>query len=297
MKTSDPRAKPVCSGERSHDKDGVENMANNAEVLVCALDYIEENIASDIMIPELAEACYVSVSGLQKTFKYAFRLSIKEYILRRRFTCAARDLLKTRESVLDIALKYGYSNAESFTRGFSKVWGITPSEYRKTRHFSGHTPKFKVPVVSENAEGDRMSRTKYDLTELYDVIQERKNNAYVCADLCKLMWINNNLGIEAGDAALLELMKRVESACSEDDIFLRIGGDEFVVFTNSEDMTHANEIVEKVTKLNDCKVKCGDKEFPVNVHIGAFKGFYEKHVNVNEMMNQITDGMRKIRGK
>lgn len=269
-------------------------MAKNAEVLINALDYIEENIASDIKISELADACFVSVSGLQKTFTYAFRVSVKEYILRRRFSCAAKDLIKTDDSILDIALKYGYSNAESFTRGFRKIWDITPSEFRRTRHFTGHTPKFRVPENMTILEGRIMGSQKYDLTELYDVIQERKNNAYVCADLCRLMWINDNLGMEAGDAALLELMRRVESACNEDDILLRIGGDEFVVFTTSEDMTHANEIVEKVTAMNNQKIKSGDKEFPVVVHIGAFKGFYEHHVNVGDMIDTIRDGIREI---
>ncbi len=269
-------------------------MAKNAEVLINALDYIEENIASDIMISAIADECFVSVSNLQKTFKYAFGVSVKEYILRRRFSCAAKDLVGSEESILDIALKYGYSNAESFTRGFRKVWDITPSEFRKTRHFTGHTPKFRIPDNCVNLEGRIMSSQKYDLTELYDVIQERKNNAYVCADLCRLMWINENLGIEAGDAAILEMMRRVESACDEEDILLRIGGDEFVVFTTSTDMSHANDIVEKVSAMNNQTIKSGDKEFPVVVHIGAFKGCYEHHVNVDVMLDTIRDGIREI---
>ena len=65
-------------------------MANNAEVLIRALDYIEDNIAGEIMLQELADYCYVSVSSLQKTFKYVFHVSVKEYILRRRFSCAAK---------------------------------------------------------------------------------------------------------------------------------------------------------------------------------------------------------------
>lgn len=268
-------------------------MANNAEVLIRALDYIEENIAGDIMIPELADACFVSVSSLQKTFKYVFRVPIKEYILRRRFSCAAKELLQTEDSILDIALKFGYSNAESFTRGFRKVWGITPSEYRRTRHFSGHTPKFSVTRALDS-EDDRMSRTKYDLTELYDVIQLRRNNAYVCADICGLMWINNNLGFEAGDAALLELMRRVEEACEEEDIFLRIGGDEFVVFTDSEDMSHANEIVEKVAAQNNQEITCGDKTFPLSIHIGAFKGLYSRHVNLDNLFATIKDNIAEV---
>ena len=269
-------------------------MVNNAKVLINALDYIEDHIAGEIMMQELADYCYVSVSSLQKTFKYAFHISVKEYILRRRFSCAARDILQTDDSILDIALKFGYSNAESFTRGFRKIWGITPSEYRKTRHFSGHTPKFSVQNMYLNSEDDAMSRVKYDLTELYDVIQKRKNNAYVCADLCRLMWINNNLGRDAGDAALLELMRRVEKACDDEDVFLRIGGDEFVVFTNSKDMEHANEIVKKVSLLNEQTIKCGDKEFPVHVHIGAFQGNFEKHVNASDMFAKIAEGIHEI---
>lgn len=268
-------------------------MSNSANVLMQALEYIEENIAGEIMMQDLADYCYVSVSSLQKTFKYVFHIPVKEYILRRRFSCAAKDMLATEESILDIALKYGYSNAESFTRGFRKIWGITPSEYRRTRHFAGHTPKFSVQKMFIS-EDDNMGRVRYDLTELYDVLQERKNNAYVCADLCRLMWINDNLGREAGDAALLELMRRVEAACDEDDIFLRIGGDEFVVFTNTKDMAHAEEIVRKVTAQNNQKIRCNDIEFPVNVHIGAFIGNFEWHVNANEMFATITEGIKKI---
>ena len=123
-------------------------MTNSADVLLDALDFIEENIAGEIVIQDVADKCFVSASSLQKTFKYVFHLSVKEYIIRRRFSCAAKDLLLTKDSILDVALKYGYSTAESFTRGFRKVWGITPSEYRKTRHFAGHTPKLAIPEMN-----------------------------------------------------------------------------------------------------------------------------------------------------
>lgn len=264
------------------------------EELIRALDYIEEHISGEIRVQEIADYCYVSLSALQKAFKYAFSISINDYILRRRFSCAAAELLKTDASIIDIALKYGYSNAESFTRGFQKIWGISPREYRKNRKFSGHTPKFSIPGSNPFEEGLIMSRTRYDLTELYDVIRARKNNAYVCVDLNSLMWINNNLGIAAGDAALLELMRRVEEACTEEDIFLRIGGDEFVVFTDSTSMEHAEDIVAKVTAQNGNTIHCGELEFPVNVHIGAFRNADRTHVNVKEMFTEIAGGIEEI---
>ena len=270
-------------------------MARNVEMLINALDYIEANIAGDFTVEDIASKCYVSVSGLQKTFKYVFHMTVKEYILRRRFTCAARDLLSTEESILDIALKYGYASHESFTRGFKKVWGITPLEYRKTRHFTGHTPRLAAKDINI-MEVDAMSRTKYDLTELYDVLQERKDKAYVCADLGHLMWINDNLGREAGDAALLEMMRTIEAECNEDDIFLRIGGDEFVVFTNSEDTAHANELVENVGRHGKKSIKLGKTEIPVKIHIGSFLGFPDDaKTSISGLSNAIDDRMRMIK--
>ncbi len=273
-------------------KQNTEEIGMQVEELIQALDYIEANIKGEIFIQDIADYCYSSLSGLQKTFKYVFHLSINEYILRRKFSCAAMELLNTDQSILEIALAYGYSSAESFSRGFKKVWHVSPSEFRRTRKFSGHTPKFSVNAFEIG--GDTDMRMKFDLTELYDVLQDRKNNAYVCADLCRLKWINDNLGHEAGDEALLELMRRVEAACSDDDIFLRIGGDEFVVLTNSEDMSHANDIVAKVNSLNGKTVKCGDTEFPVDLHIGAFKQNYTYHVNADTMFSNIAQGIRDI---
>ncbi|MGN1205323.1 MAG: helix-turn-helix domain-containing protein [Lachnospiraceae bacterium] len=266
----------------------------SVDILMQALDYIEEHISKKIMVQDVADSCFISLSGLQKTFKYVFHISIHEYIIRRRFSCAARELLTTDQSILDISLKYGYSTAESFTRGFQKVWNITPSEFRRTRKFSGHTPKLALPEQNFLKEEPFMSGIKYDLTDLYDVLKERKNNAYVCADLCQLLWINENLGRQAGDAALLELMRRVEDACDPEDILLRIGGDEFVVFTNSADMEHANAIVRRVSEKNGNMVKCEDLEFPVSVHIGAFRNEGRQHVNAAEMFAEIADGIKDI---
>lgn len=44
---------------------------------------------------------------------------------------------------------------------------------------------------------------------------------------------------------MFQLMRCVDEACEEEDIFLRIGGDEFVVFTDHKDMEHANDIVKR----------------------------------------------------
>jgi AraC family transcriptional regulator len=270
---------------------GALSMANSVEVLMDILEYIEDNIAGELSVEEMAKDCGISVSSLQKRFKYVFHLTVKEYIQRRRFTCAARDLLTTDESILNIALKYGYSNHESFTRGFEQIWMITPNEYRKKRHFTGHTPKFSVEMLNP-AEGRFMSGTKYDITELYDVLRERRDCAYVCADVKRLMWVNETFGHKGGDAVILETMKRIEDACNDDDIFLRVGGDEFVIITGSSDMAHANEIVEKVGS-NHNSITVDGKEIPVETHVGAFIGMPER-INAKNVFDQLFKNLDEI---
>ena len=60
----------------------------SVDILMQALDYIEEHISKKIMVQDVADSCFISLSGLQKTFKYVFHISIHEYIIRRRFSCA-----------------------------------------------------------------------------------------------------------------------------------------------------------------------------------------------------------------
>ena len=140
-----------------------------------------------------------------------------------------------------------------------------------------------------------MKRIKYDLTELYDVLKKRKDNAYVCADIKHLMWINDNLGHKVGDAAISEAMRRIDAACNEDDVFLRIGGDEFVVFTSSTDSSHAEEIVSKIKDCHDT-ITADGKEVTVEILAGSFIGFHER-ISAKNVFDEIAKNIDMIHKK
>lgn len=50
-------------------------MANSVEVLMDVLEYIELNIAGELSVEDIARACGLSVSSLQKRFKYVFHMT------------------------------------------------------------------------------------------------------------------------------------------------------------------------------------------------------------------------------
>ena len=57
----------------------------------------------------------------------------------------------------------------------------------------------------------------------------------IYADLDGLKQVNDNLGHEQGDASLAAFARRVRSAIRKDDLFARVGGDEFVILMNIRD--------------------------------------------------------------
>lgn len=79
---------------------------NGFTILANAIEYIENNLFEDFKRSDVAEHCHVSLSYLEKIFKYVFNRGIKTYILKRRMTEAAKDLVENEMSVTDIAMKY-----------------------------------------------------------------------------------------------------------------------------------------------------------------------------------------------
>lgn len=99
-----------------------------------ALQYIEENLTKTIDYKEVAKAAMCSEYHFKRMFSFLAGVTLSEYIRRRRLTLAAFDLTTGHDKVIDIALNYGYSSPDSFTRAFVNLHGMTPTEARVQRH-------------------------------------------------------------------------------------------------------------------------------------------------------------------
>ena len=95
-----------------------------------ALAYIEEYLTEDIDYSEVSKIAYCSEYHFKRMFSFLAGISLSEYIRRRRLTLAALDLKDRDLRVIDVAIKYGYNSADSFSRAFHSLHGILPSEAR-----------------------------------------------------------------------------------------------------------------------------------------------------------------------
>jgi len=57
-------------------------------------------------------------------------MQLRDYIRYRKLSFALKEIRDTDQNIIDVAVKYGFSSHEAFSRAFKEAWGITPSEYR-----------------------------------------------------------------------------------------------------------------------------------------------------------------------
>ncbi len=68
---------------------------------------------------------------LSRKFREISGMQFRDYLRYRRLAFALKALRDTESGILDIALQYGFSSHEAFTRAFKEAYGVTPSEYRQ----------------------------------------------------------------------------------------------------------------------------------------------------------------------
>ncbi|MBO5853082.1 MAG: PocR ligand-binding domain-containing protein [Clostridia bacterium] len=97
------------------------------------MKYIKQNYASKITLDILANKFSCSQSMLVKCFKKEFGTTIMSALMDIRLKKAAEHLKNGRLSVKEVAAECGFSEQNYFSKAFSKKYGCSPSEYRKTR--------------------------------------------------------------------------------------------------------------------------------------------------------------------
>ena len=95
-------------------------------------EFLREKFTESVTIEEISKIADVHPVHLSRVFRQKFGCTIGEYVRRLRVEFASRQILSTEESLGEIAHAAGFSDQSHFNKTFKGVYGLTPSEHRKT---------------------------------------------------------------------------------------------------------------------------------------------------------------------
>ncbi len=98
------------------------------EVIENALDYIEQNLKTDITAEELARMANYSTYHYYRLFSSVTGSSVSAYILKRRLDHALAEIASGRKAI-DVVLEYGFNTYAGFYKAFVKMYGCSPKKY------------------------------------------------------------------------------------------------------------------------------------------------------------------------
>ena len=102
------------------------------QVIVNEIDFcIKQKNDDKLTLTVLAEKLGYSEYYVSRKFRELSGMNLRDYMRQRMLAFALKEVRDTKRGLLDIALDYGFSSHEAFTRAFKESYGITPSDYRR----------------------------------------------------------------------------------------------------------------------------------------------------------------------
>ncbi|MFF8615269.1 GyrI-like domain-containing protein [Streptomyces sp. NPDC015350] len=121
------------------------------EKLNQAMEHIEDRLDRRIEVTELARIAMTSEYHFRRMFSALAGMPLSEYVRRRRLTLAGAEVLTGERTLLEIAVRYGYSSGEAFARAFRAMHGVGPGEARRAGAALRSQPRMSFRLVVEGS--------------------------------------------------------------------------------------------------------------------------------------------------
>lgn len=94
-------------------------------------DFISKNYKKEIRLQQLADIAGMTPTAFSRFFRKHTSCSVSDYIIFARLGYAARMLVDSTMSVVEVCYACGFNNVSNFNRIFKKRKGCTPKEFRE----------------------------------------------------------------------------------------------------------------------------------------------------------------------
>ncbi|MEV4946886.1 AraC family transcriptional regulator [Streptomyces sp. NPDC053755] len=116
-----------------------------------AMEHIERHLDQRIEVADLARIATTSEYHFRRLFSALAGIPLSEYVRRRRLTVAGAEVLGGERTLLEIAVRYGYTSGEAFARAFRVMHGVGPGEARRNGARLQSQPRMSFRLVVEGS--------------------------------------------------------------------------------------------------------------------------------------------------
>lgn len=157
----------------------------NLELIDHVLRYINENYTLHLSLNQLAKRFFVSEAYLSKVFKRYLKIPFVQYVRELRLQNIYLELLdnKQEKNITELAVEYGFCNANTMIAAFRKKYGTTPGKIKKNSSGSGQ--------IMVNLSGNIFGRFMSYASDYEDAVKKRKKQIRSCVSAKKSGIIRN----------------------------------------------------------------------------------------------------------
>jgi len=101
------------------------------------ITFVEKNLDKDLRLNDLSKKAFYSSFHFHRIFSAIVGETLNSLIIRKRIERIASIIaVGTDETLVDLAYKYGFRSASSFSRAFKKFYGISPTDFKEKKTFN-----------------------------------------------------------------------------------------------------------------------------------------------------------------
>lgn len=114
--------------------EATERKSSTLETVKQILNYIDEHYKENVSLAVVAEQFHYSTAHLSRVFKEHIGSNFYDYLQNVRLLNVVNDIKNDQAALLtDCALENGFPNVKSFINTFKRMYGCTPSQWKKSK--------------------------------------------------------------------------------------------------------------------------------------------------------------------
>jgi len=160
--------------------------------IFAAVEFIEAHLREEIAVADIADAVGYSLYHFCRTFNGVIHHTPYDYLMRRRLSESAQELIETDRRIIEIAFDYQFNTPETYSRAFKRMFGTQPNQWRKQgtidRHFL--MSRLTLEYIQHINKGDYLKPVleERDALRVAGVMTLVKDDRTVMVQQCAQLW-------------------------------------------------------------------------------------------------------------